>query len=240
MSSKVGICDWGIGGLGVYKALRAAGSTADIVYFSDAGYTPYGKVPKDELAQRWHEVKNFLTRQGAEQIIVACNALSTVVEPQDGVITIATAVQKKLDQLKKERVAIIGGHRTIESGIYDLGYEQHVGQVAQPLSALVEKGVIEGKEVERTIKEIMNPIQEVEYVLMACTHYPVLKPIFEKLYPKIGFVDPVVELMENLQLPKEGSAATSFFTSGSTEEMKLVAKTAFEVDLDQAYNALDK
>lgn len=50
--AKIGICDWGIGGLGVYKELRKRGSNADIVYFSDSGYTPYGKVPKDELHER--------------------------------------------------------------------------------------------------------------------------------------------------------------------------------------------
>src|SRR5688572_32066629 len=78
---KIGICDYGIGGIGLYKLIREK-TTADIIYFSDSGYTPYGKVAKEELENRIETVFEFLRSKGAEKIAVACNAASTVI-PQD-------------------------------------------------------------------------------------------------------------------------------------------------------------
>lgn len=218
--AKIGICDWGIGGLGTYKLLRERSlSSVDVIYFSDAGFTPYGRVPRNKLFERWLKVKNFFDKHEVDDIIVACNALSTVVEPEKGIITIATVVKELVNQYKNEKVAIIGGVRTIESGIYELGFEEHVFSVAQPLSALVEKGMIMGREVEEEITKIIDPIKDVRKVILACTHYPSLIPVMQKLYPEIEFIDPAEELINGLKLSLNGNGSLKCFTSGSPVEM---------------------
>lgn len=217
---KVGICDWGIGGLGTYKLLREKSlSNVDVIYFSDAGFTPYGRVPRNKLFDRWLKVKGFFDRHEVDEILVACNALSTVVEPEKGIITIAAVVKELVNQHKNEKVTIIGGVRTIESGIYELGFEEHVFSVAQPLSALVEKGVIKGREVEKEIAKVIEPIKDVRKVILACTHYPALIPVMQKLYPEIEFIDPAEELIYDLKHSLNGNGNLKCFTSGSPVEM---------------------
>lgn len=236
---KIGICDWGIGGLGAYNAVRKMAPNTDVIYFSDAGYTPYGKVPKNKLHDRWIEVKNFFLEQEVAHIIVACNALSTVVNPSDEVTTIAPAVKQLIVDHEKDKLAVIGGERTIESGIYNLGYQNHSGVIAQPLSALVEKGQLSGEEVEQTILAILEPIKEVDFIVLACTHYPVLVSLMNKMYPKITFLDPVDQLIDTVNLSNKGLGKTTFYTSGDLEEMKLSAKDAFGVEITSVTSALD-
>ena len=48
----IGIMDWGIGGLTVYQAMRKRGLTTDVLYFSDSGTTPYGKLSKASLREQ--------------------------------------------------------------------------------------------------------------------------------------------------------------------------------------------
>lgn len=231
--AKIGICDWGIGGLGVYKELREVlHSSVDVVYFSDAGFTPYGKVASGDLYIRWLKVKEFLIEQGVELIVVACNALSTVVKPDEKVITIADSVNRIVTRYRDEPLGVIGGVRTIESGIYDKGYDNHFFQVAQPLSALVEKGILEGEEVEQKIKEIIEPIKEVKKVVLACTHYPVLIPVFRKMYPNIEFIDPVNDLAEDPRLFLYGNNTLTSFTSGDLQEMIASSKKAWGIELN--------
>lgn len=232
--AKVGICDWGIGGLGVYKLLREKSfSNADIIYFSDAGFMPYGKVSKEKLLQRWKEVKSFFKAHEVDLIIVACNALSTVVESDDHVITIASAVKRLVEKNKDQSLGIIGGVRTIESGIYDLGYGGHIGRVAQPLSALVERGVVEGEELENNIRNIIEPIQYVNRIILGCTHYPVLIPVMQKLYPEIDFIDPASELLKEIKLSGSGKGTSAFFSSGSLNEMRIVSKKVWNLKINE-------
>ena len=75
----LGIIDWGIGGIGVYKALKERLGDLPVVYFSDTGTTPYGKMSKRELNGRLDQVIAFLKAQGAANIVIACNAASTAI-----------------------------------------------------------------------------------------------------------------------------------------------------------------
>ena len=46
---KLGILDWGVGGLFALEMARQREPSLDLVYLSDAGNTPYGKQPRSEL-----------------------------------------------------------------------------------------------------------------------------------------------------------------------------------------------
>ncbi|CAG5080408.1 glutamate racemase [Parvicella tangerina] len=224
---KIGICDWGIGGLGLVKAMQDREVAGDIVYFSDAGYTPYGKVDEALLRKRWNQVKGFLRGQGAEQIVVACNALSTVVENEKKVITVGNAVKSIIKEYSRSRLAILGGFRTIESKIYDFGFKGHTGWVAQPLSALVERGVLEGPEVIEEVHRIINQIGQVEVIVLACTHYPALMPVLKELYPDTKFIDPTERLLSDVTELSIQHGELTCYTTGNTTQMMASTQKAW-------------
>jgi len=210
----IGICDWGIGGIGVLKELNKNGSF-NFVYLSDSGFTPYGKVPEAALRERWRLVKEFLEAQGATKIVVACNALSTVIDEQKGISTIIDAGKKAIQEVKGEKIGIVGGNRTIDSAILQdfatsLG-RKNIGISAQKWSARIEKGDLDSQELIADINEVMNNLEDCSSVILACTHYPAITPILKRLYPEIDFIDPANYLT---LITNEDSSKGVFYTTG--------------------------
>jgi len=60
MNSRLGIIDWGIGGVSIYKLIKQKLGDVPIIYFSDTGATAYGKMTRRELVSRLNRVIAFL------------------------------------------------------------------------------------------------------------------------------------------------------------------------------------
>src|SRR5450432_1507720 len=124
MSGRLGIVDWGIGGLGVVRELRALCTYKKailpaILYLSDTGAPPYGTLSAHDLQARLRITIKFLRDRGASRILLACNAASTALprlsdlEDVSGVIEPTLALVEK--QRDAKRIVVIGGRRTILS-----------------------------------------------------------------------------------------------------------------------------
>jgi glutamate racemase len=236
---KLGILDWGIGGVGLLKKVREK-SSADILYFSDTGFTPYGKVETEELKQRVLKVIDYLKENGCTHIAVACNAASTVIpvhETDFGVILPAVSCVKKL-QIK--RVGIAGGKRTIESEMYKTLLEKEgiyvKQQIAQPLSARIEAGDLHSEEMKNDIAEIFESLKDEKYILLACTHYPVIEKQILDFIPAAILIDPVSEMAEEiLKVMKDanGNSSVKWITSGNADEMKRVLNLVYAIKTEK-------
>ena len=53
----LGIVDWGIGGVGLVRALDRLAPGLPLLYWSDTGVTPYGQMRVDELTARLSTVE---------------------------------------------------------------------------------------------------------------------------------------------------------------------------------------
>jgi glutamate racemase len=235
---KIGICDYGIGGIGLYKILREK-TSADIVYFSDTGYTPYGKVPMQELKERFNKVTEYLLTIGVDKIAVACNAASTVIpENSKGITGIIEHGINLVTEIKPEKIAITGGTRTIESELYKKAFEKHgisvTQRIAQELSIRIEAGDLESDGLKEVIKDIFTPIKDYKYILLACTHYPAISNSILAFTKNSTLLDPVNNMADwilqnwsNL----EGNSSTQWLTSGDPEKMRNAAKLAYKINL---------
>lgn len=232
----IGICDWGIGGVGLYQLLRKR-SSVDIIYFSDTGYTPYGKVPEDELKARLTKVFEYFNSLGVHQVIVGCNAASTVLIEDPNIIgVIEHGVNLVLKHQPKE-IAIVGGKRTIESEIYKTklearGLKVHQ-RIAQPLSARIEAGDIASEGLMEDIKAIFEPIKSVEHILLACTHYPLIQSELRRFTGDTIFLDPAEEMVEwifnNWKIENE-QGIVRWLTSGDTIQMKNSLSKLYKIE----------
>jgi len=245
----LGILDWGIGGLDLYQKLRASGSTRDVVYWSDSGAPPYGTLPAAELAIRVGAVVEQLAREGCTRVVVACNAASTVLAtpplrraaevlgcPAIGVIApaLATILEREWTD-----VAVIGGTRTIESGAYALPLRaagcRVTQRVAQPLSALIERGVTEGPELDACLAEILEPLGDAQHLVLACTHYVAARAAIERRLPRLrAIIDPAAETLRWIERhwdATQGHSTQRFITTGSAESTRAAAHRAFGLRL---------
>ena len=75
---KIGMMDSGIGGLTVlYEALRLLPDEA-YYYYADTDHVPYGEKTAEEIRSYADEAVAFLTAQGCDCVVIACNTATAV------------------------------------------------------------------------------------------------------------------------------------------------------------------
>lgn len=231
---RLGILDWGIGGCGLYKLIKQTHPNTSIVYLSDAGYTPYGKVDKDILKERVHQCLSFLHNEGATHIAIACNAAGSVVDEKETITCIVRHAKQLLLNSKASKIGVIGGQRIVESELYEIDERVH-SAVAQPLSALIESGTTSGKELESEIERILSNLPlDIDELLLACTHYPAVSHVIAtKLTKSCTIIDPAQRMYAWIEANWNNfdyfQSANKWFTTGNPEISTVSAMNAFKV-----------
>jgi glutamate racemase len=228
----LGVVDWGIGGLGIVRHLIVDGKSPPILYLSDTGAPPYGTLPRNALAMRLQKVVAFLRARGADHVLFACNAASTTlprnpIENVSGVIDPTIELMAKLPS--RSRVAVIGGRRTILSRIYQQALVARgfrvIARVAQPLSAIIERGERESPEFAVAAKRVLRGTESADTLLLACTHYPAAMNVFARLF-KGRVVDPLDAIARAVPVGTQ-SGAGEFLTTGEPKAMERAAVGAW-------------
>ncbi len=194
-SRPIAVFDSGLGGLTVVKALQEKLPNESIIYFGDTARVPYGNKSQSLIQEYAIEITEFLIKQEAKMVIVACNtasslALKTLVSkfniPILGVIDPGT--EAAIRSTKNGHIGVVGTIATIRSGAYEKALKQHsehleVYSQSCPLFVpLVEEGWLEGDVpdlIAETYLKVIN-VQEVDTLILGCTHYPLLKPVIQK------------------------------------------------------------
>ena len=238
----LGIIDWGIGGISVYRFIKEFLGEIPVVYLSDTGVTPYGKMSRRDLVLRLDAVIRFLQKKGVTHLIIGCNAASTAIAElnKNGMViegVIESAVELAARQ-NPAKLALIGGRRTVLSGIYRKKFAAKgikIDQrIAQPLSALIESGDVSSAKLREEVKKILAPVKNCSHLLLACTHYPAISNVIKDFVSsKTELIDPAGELVGKAihgELSKVGGDL--IYTTGGASGMKTAAENAFNVKLD--------
>lgn len=238
----LGIIDWGIGGVSIYKLIKERTPDATVLYFSDTGATPYGKMGRRELASRLDAVIEFLIAKGMTRLVIGCNAASTAIPDLadhgikiDGVIEPAVEAVAKL---RPKGLGVIGGRRTVLSGVYRKAFADRgidiKQRIAQPLSGLIESGDTSSDTLRAEAKQILAPLKNCSHILLACTHYPAIESVFKDLVSKgTKFIDPALAVVQKLgRLSATEGSIDRFVTTGDARQMKRSAKLAFGVEIE--------
>ena len=72
---RLGFLDWGIGGIGILRAFRRRRPEVPVLYWSDTGARPYGRLPAAELTARVRRVLRAMVGQGVTHAVIACLSL---------------------------------------------------------------------------------------------------------------------------------------------------------------------
>jgi glutamate racemase len=163
-SAPIGIFDSGIGGLTVAHAIQRLLPNESMVYFGDTAHLPYGD--KSEAAIQAYSIKiaDVLLMKGCKVIVIACNSASSAAY-----------------ELLKEYV---------QSGVYQRKIEEAHEQItvhslATPLLApMIEEGFFDNKISHEIIAQYLSDpeLQNIEALILACTHYPLIKKEINEFY----------------------------------------------------------
>lgn len=236
----LGIIDWGIGGVGLVNALDRLVPGLPVLYWSDAGATPYGRMGVDELTDRLLRVVTALAERGATEVVLACNAASTVVARLGTApVAVEGIIAHGLASVSEDlaSIGVLGGQRTIDAGHYQRGLSRPgrvvLARVAQPLSAHIEAGRIGSAQFQADLADIVSPLHRVDALVLACTHYPAASRWFTAALPQARLIDPAEHLAAAIayRYPQAASAARPadrvFLTTGDPDAMRHNAARAW-------------
>jgi glutamate racemase len=202
----IGVFDSGFGGLTVLKALLEVIPGADFAYFGDTARLPYGSKSVETVARYAVEAGHYLESHGAQMLVIACNtatalALDRIVEavqvPVIGVIEPGAETAGATS--KNQKIVVIGTEATISSHAYRKALEARglsVREKACPLLVpLVEEGWVEHSVTEDVARIYFREafgdgFHDADTLVLGCTHYPLLKPLFHRTAPAhVSIVD---------------------------------------------------
>ncbi len=206
---RIGVFDSGLGGLSVVRALLERAPDASVIYLADIAHVPYGDRPLDQVRGFALSIVDFLLREGAGAILMACNMSSAVAldaarerwpdVPMAGVLE---AGARAAVRQARGPVAVLATAGTVASGKYPeaitrLAPGAGVVQTACPAFVpLVEAGELSGPDVETAVREALAPGLErgAKTFVLGCTHYPFLLPELARQAPAGSvFIDPAGE-----------------------------------------------
>jgi len=258
--APIGVFDSGYGGLTVFREIKSRLPQYDYIYLGDNARTPYGNRSFETIHRFTWEAVQWLFAQGCPLVILACNTASAkalrTIQQQDlpqsddpsrrvlGVIRPTTELLGALSH--SGNVGILGTEGTVRSGSYLIELQKywpdlHVYQQACPMWVpLIETGMhnSEGADffVDYYLNALFSQSPDIDTVLLACTHYPLLLPKLNLLAPpEKTFIPqgPIVaeSLVDYLQRhPSMESrlscnGAISFYTTDNVEDFDNHAAT---------------
>lgn len=202
MNSKnnaIGVFDSGIGGLTVLKAIHETLPHEDLIYFGDTAHMPYGDKSADLIAHYSEGITRFLLQKHCKMVVIACNTASAygykkAMETAGTNIPVVNVVDPSVELIAQDfdnaKIGVIGTKGTINSGIYkrklnkaNLNLEV-VSQATPLLAPMIEEGFFNNK-ISRTIINAYlskKSFEKIDAILLACTHYPLIKKEIEEFY----------------------------------------------------------
>jgi glutamate racemase len=197
--SPIGIFDSGTGGLTVANAIKTLLPHEHTVYFGDTAHFPYGD--KSEAAIQAYSIKiaDVLLRKGCKVIVIACNSASSAAyellkEYVRRDAHIINVIDPMVELLGKKyagsTVGLIGTKRTVQSGLYSRKTEELKKNItlkvlATPLLApMIEEGFFNNQISHEIIAQYLadGSLQNIESLILACTHYPLIKKEISEFY----------------------------------------------------------
>lgn len=206
-SGPIGVFDSGYGGLSVFRELVKELPEYDYIYLGDNARVPYGIRSFETVYQYTLECVNHLFDMGCSLVILACNTASAKalrnIQQKDlpqlpelrrvlGVIRPTTEIIGELS--RSGHVGVFATQGTVNSLSYVMEATKFFPQVkvyqeACPMWVpLVEnnehKSVGADFFVQKHIGQLLQQSPEIDTIILACTHYPLLMDKIREFLPE--------------------------------------------------------
>ncbi len=260
-TQPIGVFDSGYGGLTVLKDIISKQPQYDYLYLGDNARAPYGNRSFDTVYRYTLECVQWFFNQGCQLVVLACNTASAkalrsiqqndlpVIAPGKRVLGVIRPTTEIIGTFTKtNQVGILATSGTVASGSYPIEIEKFFPQITVYQEAcpmwvpLVENNEYNAPGADYFIKkhlaQIFSKSAQIDTLLMACTHYPLLQHKIEQFLPK------GVTLLSQGQIVADSLAAylqrhteieqlcsknghRTFFTTDSTTDFDNHASTFF-------------
>lgn len=206
-NGPIGVFDSGFGGLTILKEIRNRLPQFDYLYLGDNARAPYGPRSFDVVYQFTLEAVEYLFSRGCPLVILACNtasakALRTIqqtdlptIDASRRVLGVIRPTVEAVGAISKSgHVGVLGTDGTVRSHSYDIEISKlHPQFVTHSQSCPMWVPLIENREadgpgadyfVKKYIDAIFAQSCDIDTLLLACTHYPLLLNKIKQCVPE--------------------------------------------------------
>lgn len=203
----IGIFDSGYGGLTVFRSIADKLPQYDYIYLGDNARAPYGNRSFETVYEYTLECVKWFFEHGCPLVIIACNTASAKalrniqqkdlpqINPDNRVLGVIRPSAEEIGTFTQtKKVGILATKGTVTSGSYlkeianfypGLEVFQHACPLWVPF---VESGDYKSHAIdaiiENDLEQLFSQDKAIDTVLLACTHYPLLKDKIEKYLPE--------------------------------------------------------
>lgn len=233
---KIGILDSGIGGLTVLHQAMSTLPKEDFIYYADTDNVPYGTKSRDEIIGYVDQAVEFLVKQDAKAIVIACNtATSVAIDYIRGkyslpVLGMEPAIKPAVERCNGKRVMVIATPLTVKEEklhhlIQQVDDEHIVDLLPMPeLVTFAEAGKFDCPEVYEYLKRELTGYELENYsaLILGCTHFNYFKDTYRRIFPKdvafidgsIGTVNHLKHILEEKGLLEDNQGTVEYYDSG--------------------------
>ena len=206
IQGPIGVFDSGYGGLTVLKEIVRELPDYDYLYLGDNARTPYGTRSFETIYEYTLECVQLLFAQNCQLIILACNTASAKalrniqqkdlpkIDPSKRVLGVIRPTAEIIgEHTKTGHVGVLGTNGTVSSESYLIEIKKQfpnviVHQQACPMWVpLVENNEYNSAGadyfIQKYLDELFTQSSEIDTLLLACTHYPLLIDKIQKHAP---------------------------------------------------------
>ena len=235
--AMIGVFDSGLGGLSVLTEIRRAMTSVDLIYLADRARAPYGPRTLDEVREISHEIAGWLVESAVETIVIACNTASAAaldslrVDFADvSFVGMEPAVKPAAISTESGVIGVLATEATFQGRLFRSVVSRHAGasrvieRACPSWVDLVERGLVDGTQVERAVREGVEPLLDegADALVIGCTHFSFLKPVITRVTGgAIRLIDPapaVAAQTARVSRHQGESGRLTLVASGDTEE----------------------
>ncbi len=193
----IGIYDSGIGGLGIFNAIKQVLPTESITYFGDNHYFPFGDREGSDIRRITTEGLSKLAKT-CNIIVIACNTASVndldyyrqhVPVPIIGVVPV---IKTAAALTRNGHIALLSTTVTAEAEytdtlIKEFAKDKQVAKIACPgLASAIEFDTLTDDQLDR----YLLTVKPADIVVLGCTHYTLIKGLIQRrVGPDVKVID---------------------------------------------------
>lgn len=271
ITQSIGVFDSGYGGLTVFKSIAEKLPQYNYIYLGDNARSPYGDHSYETIYQYTLDCVEWLFAQGCPLVILACNtasakALRSIQQkvlplkyPNHRVLGVIRPTAEVVGDFSRNKtIGVMGTRGTVNS----LSYPMEIAKFFPELKVLQQScpmwvPLIENNEhlnpgadyfVDKYLKELLEKDADIDCILLACTHYPLLIPKLKAILPQgielLGQAEIVADSLDTY-LKKHPEIAAKiaqkgekhFYTSGDRQVFDQHASIFFgeEIESEQMH-----
>lgn len=255
--APIGIFDSGYGGLTILRDIQQRMPDRDFIYLGDNARAPYGSRSFDVVYTFTLQCVQRLFEMGCHLVILACNTASAKalrniqqndlprLDPERRVLGIIRPTVEQVGLTSQTRhIGLVGTTGTVQSKSYPLEFKKLYPDIivtdkACPMWVpLVENNEYNGDGadffVKKYIDELIKKDEQIDTLILGCTHYPLLIDKIKKYLPErvriVSQGELIAESLENYLSRHENidakctrNGVTKYYTTESVEKFNEAA-----------------